>query len=79
MSATVDIHPQLQAELERLALSTSRDQSELANEAIRLYLEHETRMIAKITTGLAQAERGEFVSEAEMESFFAQHAVPGAR
>lgn len=79
MSATVQINPQLKAELEKLALSTSRDQSELANEAIRLYLEHETRMIEKITTGLAQAERGEFVSATEMETFFTEHAVPDAR
>jgi predicted transcriptional regulator len=79
MSATVHINPQLKAELEKLALSTSRDQSELANEAIRLYLEHETRMIEKVTAGLAQADRGEFVSEAEMESFFTKHAVPDTR
>jgi predicted transcriptional regulator len=79
MSATVDINPQIMAELEKLALSTSRDQSELVNEAIRLYLDRESRMIEKITMGLAQAERGEFVPEAEMESFFAKHAVPDTR
>ncbi|MGB7991291.1 MAG: ribbon-helix-helix domain-containing protein [Candidatus Methylophosphatis roskildensis] len=79
MSATFEIKPELQAELEKLARSTRRDQSDLANEAIRLYLEHETSALEKIRTGLAQAERGEFVPDAAMEAFFAQHAAPEAR
>ena len=74
MSAVLEIKPELRAELEKLALSTHRDQSDLANEAIRLYLEHETSALEKIRTGLAQAERGEFVADEEMDAFFAEHA-----
>jgi predicted transcriptional regulator len=75
MSAALSIEPNLKAGLQRLADATHRDQSDLANEAIRLYLERETLMLEKIRTGLAQAERGEFVSDAEMEAFFAEHAA----
>jgi predicted transcriptional regulator len=75
MPSGLSIEPDLKDRLERLADLTHRDQSDLANEAIRLFLEHETLMLDKIRTGLAQAERGEFVSEAEMEAFFAEHAA----
>lgn len=79
MSAALEIKPELRAELEELARSTSRDESDLANEAIRLYLERETSALAKIRTGLAQAERGEFVADEEMDAFFAEHAAPEVR
>jgi len=49
------------------------DQSELANEAIGLYVERETLLLEKIRNGLAQAERGEFVPDGEMDAFFAEH------
>jgi predicted transcriptional regulator len=75
MSGALSIEPDLKAGLQRLADATRRDQSDLANEAIRLYLEHETLMLEKIRTGLAQAERGEFASDADMETFFAEHAA----
>lgn len=73
MSATLTIKPDLKAKLERLADVMHRDQSELANEAIGLYVEHETLLLEKIRNGLAQAERGEFVPDGEMDAFFAEH------
>ncbi len=73
MSATLTIKPDLKAKLETLANVMHRDQSELANEAIGLYVEHETLMLEKIRNGLAQAERGEFVPDGEMDAFFAEH------
>ena len=79
MSAVLEIKPELRAELEKLARSTHRDQSDLANEAIRLYLEQEASALQKIRAGLAQAERGEFVTDEEMDAFFAEHAAPEAR
>ncbi len=78
MSATLEIHPELMAGLEELARSTQRDESDLVNEAIRLYLEQEASALEKIRTGLAQAECGEFVPDAEMDAFFAEHASNGA-
>lgn len=73
MSATLIIKPDLKAKLETLANVMHRDQSELANEAIGLYVEHETLLLEKIRNGLAQAERGEFVPDGEMDAFFAEH------
>lgn len=52
---------------------THRSGSDLANEALELYLEEEQRTVEKIKTGLAQAERGDFVPDEEMESFFTRH------
>ena len=74
MSTTLTIRPDLTAKLQELAKVVHRDQSELANEAIGLYLERETPMLEKIRNGLAQAESGEFVPDAEMDAFFAEHA-----
>ena len=79
MSAILEIAPELRAELENLARSTHRDKSELANEAIRQYVDHELRMLEKIRAGLVQAERGDFVPDQEMEAFFQEHAAPETR
>jgi len=73
MSATLTIKPDLKAKLETLANVMHRDQSELANEAIGLYVEHETLLLEKIRNGLAQAERGEFVQDGGMDAIFAEH------
>ncbi len=54
---TVQIRPDLKAKLDDLAAETHRDQSELANEALAAYLEHEQRNISKIREGLAQRVR----------------------
>ena len=79
MSATLTINPALKARLEKLVAVTHRDQSELANEAIGLYLEHEKLILEKIRNGLAQADRGEFVPDNEMDAFFAEHTSIGRR
>lgn len=73
MSATLTIKPDLKVKLENLANVMRRDQSELANEAIGQYVEHEMLMLEKIRNGLAQAERGEFVPDGEMDAFLAEH------
>ena len=76
--ATVQIRPDLKAKLDDLAAETHRNQSELANEALAAYLEHEQRNIAKIREGLEQARRGEFAPGEEVKAFFARHGKPGA-
>ncbi len=68
---TVEVRPDLKAELENLAAETRRDQTDLANEALATYLARERISIAKIRQGLDQARRGEFVSEQEMRDFYA--------
>lgn len=79
MAAVLEIEPELRAELEKLARSTHRDQSDLANEAIRLYVEHEVRMLENIRAGLVQAERGDFVPDEEIDAFFLEYAAPETR
>lgn len=75
MSATtLEIRPELKMQLDHLAEEIHRSENELANEAVALYLAQQHRIIGRIQEGLAQAQRGEFVTDEEMEAFFARHA-----
>ena len=79
MSATtVEIRPELKMQLDHLAEEINRSESELANEAVTLYLAQQHRIIGRIQEGLAQAQRGEFVTDEEMEAFFARYTAPQA-
>lgn len=74
MSATtLEIRPELKMQLDHLAEETHRNENELANEAVTLYLAQQRRIIGQIQEGLAQAQRGEFVTDEEMEAFFANY------
>ncbi len=75
-TATLEIRPDLKVQLDHLAEESHRSESELANEAVTLYLAQQHRITAHIQEGLAQAQRGEFVSDEEMEAFFARHTEP---
>jgi predicted transcriptional regulator len=76
-AAKLKIRADLEAQFEDLAAETHRDGSELANEALVLYLEREKRDIARIREGLDQARRGEFAADDEVEAFFEKRAGPG--
>jgi predicted transcriptional regulator len=79
MSATtLEIRPELKMQLDHLAEEIHRSESELANEAVALYLAQQHRIIGRIQEGLAQAQRGEFVTDEDMEAFFARHTDPQA-
>lgn len=79
MSATtLEIRPDLKMQLDHLAEEIHRSESDLANEAVTLYLAQQHRIIGRIQEGLAQAQRGEFVTDDEMEAFFAQYTDPQA-
>ena len=75
MSA-LEIRPDLKIQLDHLAEESHRSESDLANEAVTLYLAQQHRIIGRIQEGLAQAHRGEFISDDEMDSFFARLAEP---
>ena len=75
MPVNLRVSPKLKAELGLLAKQTRRDETELANEALEHYIHWENRMLSNIKQGLAQAERGEFVDDEEMASFFEQHVL----
>jgi len=79
MSATtLEIRPELKMQLDHLAEEIHRSESELANEAVTLYLAQQRHIIGRIQEGLAQAQRGEFVTDEEMEAFFARYTEPQA-
>jgi len=79
MSATtLEIQPELRIQLDHLAAESHRSESDLANEALSLYLAQQHRITAHIQEGLSQAQRGEFVTDEEMEAFFARYAEPQA-
>jgi len=77
MSATtLEIRPELKMQLDHLAEEIHRSESELANEAVALYLAQQRHIIGRIQEGLAQAQRGEFATDEEMEAFFARYTDP---
>jgi predicted transcriptional regulator len=79
MSATtLEIRPELKMQLDHLAEEIHRSESDLANEAVSLYLAQQRRIIGQIQEGLSQAQRGEFVSDEEMEAFFKRYTDPQA-
>lgn len=79
MSATtLEIRPDLKIQLDHLAEESHRSESELANEAVSLYLAQQRRISARIQDGLTQAQRGEFVTDEEMEAFFTGYSEPQA-
>lgn len=73
MNAILEISPDIKAKLFHLAEETHRTETELANEALAAYIEHDSHIRVKIQKGLEQASRGDFVPDAEMDRFFAEH------
>jgi len=79
MSATtLEIRPDLKMQLDHLAEEIHRSESDLANEAVTLYLAQQHHIFGRIQEGLAQAQLGEFVTDEEMEAFFAHYTDPQA-
>ena len=76
--STLVVRPDLKAELERLAAQTRRDQVDLANEALEVYLGREKANLARIRKGLEQARRGEFATDEEVRDFFTKRSAPRA-
>lgn len=77
MSATtLEIRSDLKVQLDHLAEESHRSESNWANEAVALYLAQQRRIAARIQEGLAQAQRGEFVSDEDMNEFFARYSAP---
>lgn len=75
---TLEIRPDLKMQLDHLAEEIHRSGNDLANEAVTLYLAQQHHIIGRIQEGLTQAQRGEFVTDEEMEAFFARYTDPRA-
>ena len=65
---------ELATQLESLAKATDRTKSFLAVEALRDYLEVQAWQIAEIKEGIAEADRGEFATDEEVQAIFAKYA-----
>ncbi|MBV9827920.1 MAG: ribbon-helix-helix protein, CopG family [Alphaproteobacteria bacterium] len=67
---TARISAELKAKLDALARSTKRSKSHLATEAIAAYVEQNAWQIAEIEAGIAELDRGEVMSDHEVEALY---------
>ncbi len=74
MSTTMSVRldDEIKQRLERLAVSTQRSKSFLAAEAIRQFVESNEWQVAETQAALAEADAGDFASEAELAAFAAR-------
>ncbi len=75
---TIRLDDQMLAKLDALAADTDRSRSWLAAKAIEDYLELNAWQIARIKDGIAEADRGEFASDEEVEAVFAKYRAQPA-
>jgi RHH-type transcriptional regulator, rel operon repressor / antitoxin RelB len=73
-SLSVRLPIDLANQLDSLTKFTGRTKSFLTVEALKDYLHAQTWQIEEIKKGIAEADRGEFASEAEVTEFFAKYA-----
>ncbi|MDP2785339.1 MAG: CopG family transcriptional regulator [Sulfurimicrobium sp.] len=78
MNAVLEVRSDLKEQLDHLAEEIHRSETDLANEAVALYLVRQRKIIDHIQEGLVQAQRGDFVPDDEMEAFFANYGEPVA-
>lgn len=65
----------LYEQLESLAKATARTKSFVTLEALANYLEAQSWQVQDIQSGLAEAERGDFASDAEVDAVFAKYGA----
>lgn len=70
--AVLSVHtkPETRDKLEMLAQASKRSKSALANEAIEQYLDHQEWLVREIQNGVEAADRGELVSNTEVDRWF---------
>ncbi|WP_440029680.1 CopG family ribbon-helix-helix protein [Chromobacterium amazonense] len=69
---SVRVADEVTQQLDALAQATGRKRSFLVLQAINDYLEREAWQVQEIQAGLAEADAGEFASNAEVASVFAR-------
>jgi len=72
---TVHLPDETAARLDRLADKLSKPADSVAAEAIEDFLAREEWQMAEIEAGLAEADRGEFATEDEVNTVFASYGV----
>ncbi|OAI24308.1 hypothetical protein A1351_18115 [Methylosinus sp. R-45379] len=73
---TVRVTDATAAKLEKLAKKLDRSRSFVAAQAIEDFVEREAWRLAEIDAGLADAERGDFASEAELAKIIQKYVKP---
>ena len=73
-AGSMDVHftPEQEAELAQVAAHTGTDPERLVKNAVLRLIEEEARFRAAVREGIAQADRGEFIEEEDMDSKFEQ-------
>lgn len=61
-----------EAQLARMAIKSGTDAAHLVKDAALRLLEEEARFRAAVREGIAQADRGQFIEEEEMDARFEQ-------
>jgi RHH-type transcriptional regulator, rel operon repressor / antitoxin RelB len=64
---TLRLDPKLKKQLDRLSRSMNRSRSSVAAEAIREYVSLNDWQITEIKKGIAEADRGDFAGDKEVE------------
>ena len=64
----VDFTPELQAKLTRLAAEQGRATQAVVQEAVERFVEYDGWFLREVEKGLAEADRGEFIEEEEMDA-----------
>ena len=64
---TIELEETTLAKLDALAADTNRPRDLLMQEAVDVFVTYEAAIIAKIKEGIAQADRGEFATEEELD------------
>ncbi len=70
---TIRLDDETLAKLDALAADTDRSRNWLVAKAIENYVELNAWQIEQIKAGLAEADRGEFATEQEVEAVFAKY------
>lgn len=72
-SMTVRLPADLASQLDKLVQATGRNKSAITVAALRDYVEAQSWQIQDIEEGMAEADRGEFASAGEVNTFFAKY------
>jgi predicted transcriptional regulator len=65
----VHLTPEKEAQLQKLAAWSGRDPSQLVQNAVDRLLEEDTEFRSAVREGLASLDRGEYLTEEEMDAF----------
>jgi len=72
MSKTLTIEQKMHQQFQQLAKETHRTEAEIIHEALAGYLAADQHYVEVLKQRIAAADRGEFASDIEVETFFAE-------